>query len=63
MEPLGPVTQGVLVSTAMLLAVASLMIVLSIALPPSLSRWFNIVVGLCYTGLVLLIAIGGGWVF
>ena len=63
MAPLGPVTQGVLVGTSILLAVPSLMIFLSIALPPTFSRWLNIVAGLFYTGIMLLIAIGGGWAF
>jgi hypothetical protein len=63
MAPLGPVTQGVLVGTAILLAVPSLMIFLSIALPPTMSRWLNIVAGIFYTGIMFLIAIGGGWAF
>ncbi len=63
MGPLGPVTQGVLVGTAILVAVPSLMIFLSIALPPVISRWLNIVTGLFYTGIMLLIAVNGRWVF
>lgn len=63
MEPLGPVTQSVLIGAAILLAMPSLMIIVSVALRASLSRWLNIIVGLFYTGLMRLIAIGGGWVF
>jgi len=63
MAPLGPVTQGVLMGTAILMAVPSLMIFLSIALPPAFSRWLNIVTGLFYAGIMLLIAVNGGWAF
>jgi hypothetical protein len=63
MEPLGPVTQSMLIGTAILLALPSLMIVLSVALPARLNRWLNIIVGAFYTGLMMLIAFGGGWAF
>ena len=63
MEPLGSVTQGTLISTGILLLVPSLMIALSAALRPSINRWLNIVVGAFYTGLMILIAVGGGWTF
>ena len=63
MEPFGSVTQGVLVNTAILLALPALMIFLSIALPAAYSRWLNILVGFFYTGVMLLIALGGGWAF
>ena len=45
MGPLGPTTQGVLLGTAALMALPSLMVFLSLALPVALSRWFNIVLG------------------
>lgn len=63
MGPLGAVTQGVLVGTSIMMAVPSLMVFLSIALHPAMSRWLNIAAGLFYAGIMLLIAINGGWAF
>ena len=63
MGPLGPVTQSLLVGTSILMAVPSLMVFLSIALAPAVSRWLNVFVGLFYAGLMLLIATGAGWAF
>jgi hypothetical protein len=61
--PLGPVTQGVLVGTATMLAVPSLMIMLSIMLRASLTRWLNVIVGIVYTLIQLLVVSGSGWAF
>jgi len=63
MGPLGPVTQSLLVGTSILMAVPSLMVFLSIALAPAVSRWLNVFVGLFYAGLMLLIATSAGWAF
>ncbi len=63
MEPLGAVTQGVLFGTSILMVVPSLMIFLSIALQPAISRWLNIAAGLLYSAIMLLIAVSGGWMF
>jgi hypothetical protein len=63
MEPLGPVTQGVLVGTSAMLAVPSLMIALSILLPARACRWLNVVVGFVYAAIELLVVSGSGWAF
>jgi len=63
MGPLGAVTQGVLFGTAILMIVPSLMIFLSIALRATLCRWLNIVFGIVYSMIMLLIAISDGWLF
>jgi hypothetical protein len=63
MAPLGPVTQGVLVGTGAMLALPSLMILLSILLAPRACRWLNIVVGVVYTAIQLLVISGSGWAF
>ncbi|TZF87774.1 DUF6326 family protein [Cognatilysobacter lacus] len=63
MEPLGPVTQGVLLGTSAMLAVPSLMIALSVLLPPGPCRWLNLVVGLLYAVLQLLVISHSGWAF
>ena len=54
MGPLGPVTQGVLLGTSLMLALPSVMIFLSLALKPGLNRWLNIVMGVLYTLIILI---------
>jgi len=49
MGPLGEATTGVFVGVSMLLAVPALMSFLSVALPPAMSRWLNVLLGLIYT--------------
>ena len=61
--PLGAVTQGVLMATATMMALPSLMIFLSITLRASTSRWLNIVIGAIYTAIQLAVISGSGWVF
>jgi len=60
---IGTVSQGMLVGTSILMAVPSLMIFLSLACPPMISRWLNVVAGLFYAIIMLLILTGGGWTF
>lgn len=60
---LGTVTQEMLVGTSVLMAVPSLMVFLSLVLPPIVSRWLNVAVGLFYTAVMLLILYGGAWAF
>ncbi len=60
---LGRVTQGMLVGTATLMAIPSLMIFLSVALPAAVSRWLNVATGLFYATIMLLILINGAWGF
>lgn len=63
MGPLGAVTQGVLLGTAVLMAVPSLMIALSVVLPARPNRVLNLVVGALYTALLTLLAVTAGWYF
>ena len=62
MEPLGPATQGVLVGVAIMMVVPSIMVFLSLVLPPALNRWANIVLGAAYTA-IMLMTIPGAWAF
>jgi hypothetical protein len=62
MDPLGPVTPGLLLGTSTLLAMPALMVILSVLLPPTLSRWINIVAGAFYS-LVMVLVIRGAWSF
>jgi hypothetical protein len=52
--PLGPVTQGILMFTSAMMAIPSLMIFLTLALRPRLSRWLNVIIGLLYTAIILM---------
>ena len=63
MEPLGAVTQGMLAGTSVMLALPSLMIVLSIVLPAIACRWLNMSVGFVYAVLQVLVISGSGWMF
>jgi uncharacterized protein DUF6326 len=63
MGPLGVVTQSVLLGTAVLMAIPSLMVFLSVALPPSLSRLANIVFGIMYSIIMLGVVLYPTWVF
>jgi len=59
---LGPTSQRSLLAVAILIAVPAVMIFLSLALPPRLTRWLNILVGVLLTAIVLM-TIPGSWAF
>jgi hypothetical protein len=59
---LGAITQGVLLGMSALLAIPSLMVFLSLVLPPQVNRWMNIILGIVYT-LVMILAMKGAWHF
>ena len=63
MMPLGPVTQGILLGTGIMMALPSLMVFLSLALKAPMSRWLNIILGTVYTVIQLLVVSGSGWAF
>ncbi|MDB4948319.1 MAG: hypothetical protein JWM27_968 [Gemmatimonadetes bacterium] len=62
MGPLGATTQAVLLGTSLMMAIPSVMVFLSLALPPDLNRWMNIVLGAVYT-LIIVITAPGSWAF
>lgn len=62
MGPLGPTTQGILVGTALMMTIPSLMVFLSLVLPVRANRWTNIVLGLLYTAIILA-TMPGAWHF
>jgi hypothetical protein len=62
MEPLGPTTQGVLLGTAILMTIPSVMVFLSLVLKPDVNRWVNIILGVIYT-VIMLVTMPGAWVF
>jgi len=62
MGPLGPTTQGVLLGTAILMAIPSAMVFLSLVLKPSANRGVNIILGVIFT-VIILITMPGAWSF
>lgn len=60
--PIGPVSQGTLVATALMLAVPGIMVFLSLVLPPAAARWTNIGLGLFFIAIMLL-TMPGAWSF
>lgn len=52
--PLGEATQGVLVGVSAMMAIPSAMVFLSLAMPPVLNRWLNLLLGLAYTAIMLM---------
>jgi hypothetical protein len=63
--PTGAVTmtQSVLLGSAVLMAIPSLMVFLSIALPPTPCRVANILFGIVYSIIVALVAFRSTWTF
>jgi hypothetical protein len=58
-----PVTQGSLVSAALLMLIPALMVFLPLALKPRLGRWVNIVVGVLYTAVNVGNLVGVSWAY
>jgi hypothetical protein len=56
--PLGPATDAVLVGVSTMLTIPALMIFLSAALPPPISRWLNVIFGLAYTAIETMTLFG-----
>ena len=60
--PIGPTTQGMLLGFAVLLAIPSVMVFLSLVLPPNVARWANVVLGVLYS-LIMVVSMPGAWGF
>ncbi len=61
--PLGPVTQGILLGTAIMMAIPSLLVFLSLMLGAPLSRWLSVIFGIIYTLIQLIVVSQSGWIF
>jgi hypothetical protein len=59
----GPVTQGLLDGTAVVMVIPSLMIALSVLLPAVVCRFLNVGAGLLYAVIMSIILLGRPWVF
>jgi len=60
--PIGPVSQGTLVATAILLAAPGIMVFLSLVLPSRPNRWINILLAAFYI-VIMLMTMPGAWSF
>ncbi|MBL8548513.1 MAG: hypothetical protein JNJ73_00905 [Hyphomonadaceae bacterium] len=49
---IGQATDALLIGVTTMMAIPSLMIFLSLALPPTLNRWLNVLLGLAYAAIV-----------
>ncbi|MEP6907903.1 MAG: DUF6326 family protein [Pseudoxanthomonas sp.] len=63
MAPLGMATQGILMGTSVLMAIPSLMIFLSVALPARFCKVSNITAGLFFTLLMGMLTYSADWYF
>ena len=62
MKPLGMTSQGVLLGAAIMLAIPSAMVALSLLIRPAGARWLNVALGAIYT-LIMALVIRGAWSF
>ena len=62
MGPLGDTTQNVLLGTSAMMAIPSLMVFLTLAMPAKISRWLNIIFGSVFT-IIMLLTMPGAWNF
>ena len=60
--PVGPVNQTLLLLFAVVMAVPSAMVFLSLVLPPRVARWANIILGLAYSA-IMVVTMRGAWGF
>jgi hypothetical protein len=58
--PFGAIFQGALLAMAAVMIIPSLMPFLSLVLPAAVNRWVNIVFGVIYS-LIMIVVIRGGW--
>ena len=58
-----PATQSILLASAILMAIPSLMVFLCMVLPPKLNRLINIILGVIYTVVMLLTMLTIQWPF
>jgi hypothetical protein len=62
MGPL-PVTQGSLLTAAVLMLIPAVMVFLSLALPARVGRWANLILGVLYTAVNIGNLVGETWAF
>jgi Family of unknown function (DUF6326) len=52
--PLGAATDAVLLGVSAMMAIPALMVFLSLAAPPAINRWLNVILGVAYSAILLL---------
>lgn len=58
------ITQGFLLGSAVMMAIPSLMIFLSLVLKAAVNRWLNIILGIVYSGIIIgTLLMGGAWAY
>jgi len=58
------ITQGFLLGSAVIMAIPSVMIFLSLSLKAKANRWANFILGVVYTGIILgTLLMGGAWAY
>ena len=58
------ITQGFLLISAIIMAIPSVMIFLSLSLKAKVNRWANIILGIVYTTIILgTLLMGGAWAY
>ena len=55
---IGPATEGILLGVSVMMVIPSLMVFLSLALPATLCRWANLVLGVGYSAIIALTLAG-----
>lgn len=63
MEPLGTVTQDVLLGTSAMMAIPALMVCAALLLPAAVARWASVLSGLAYAAIMLLTMPGAWWFY
>jgi hypothetical protein len=59
-----PISQAFLLTSAIIMAIPSVMIFLSLTLTAKANRWANIILGIVYTSIVLMTLLSGGaWAY
>jgi len=59
-----PISQAFLLISAVIMAIPSVMIFLSLTLAPRGNRWANIILGIVYTSIILMTLLSGGaWAY
>lgn len=63
MGAFGVLTPGMQVAVSLMMAIPSLMIALSVFLPPTLNRWLNLLFGFLYSAIMVRTMVGGAPAF
>ncbi|MEO5973526.1 MAG: DUF6326 family protein [Sphingomicrobium sp.] len=57
-HPFGPATPALMLGVSLMMALPSLMVFAPLVMPPAVTRWANVVLGLVYGAIIILTMIG-----